>query len=83
MRHVALIFLTFVVLQRLRADPQETVGEVQERWQSAVLRDGEEPPAPWRACPPDLRATAQRLSFRAPVEQDRVGGIVACPSFAA
>ena len=57
-RHVALVFLTFVVLQHLRADPQETVGGVKARWQLAVLRDGEEPPTPLRACPPALRATA-------------------------
>jgi hypothetical protein len=39
-RHVALVFLTFVVLQLLRRDPQETVGAVKARWQGEVLRDG-------------------------------------------
>ena len=57
-RHVALVLRTFVVLQRLRHTPQETVGAVQARWQLAALRDGEPPPAPLRACPPALRATA-------------------------
>ena len=57
-RHVALVLLTFVVLQHLRRTPQETVGRVKARWQLAVLRDGEPPPTPLRACPPDLRATA-------------------------
>lgn len=57
-RHVALVFLTFVVLQRLRAGRQETVGGVKERWQLAALRDGQGPPPPLRACPAELRATA-------------------------
>src|SRR5581483_2097483 len=37
-RHVALVFLTFVVLQLLRCDPRETVGAVKARWQGEVLR---------------------------------------------
>jgi len=57
-RHVGLVFLTFVVVQLLRAASDESVGAVKERWQLAVLRDGEEPPAPLRACPPELRVTA-------------------------
>lgn len=57
-RHVALVLLTFVVLQHLRVTPEETVGGVKERWQLAVLRDGEPPPTPLRCCPPELRATA-------------------------
>jgi DDE superfamily endonuclease len=54
-RHVALVFLTFVVLQLLRREPQETVGAVKARWQGAVLRDGQTPPQPLRAAPPELR----------------------------
>lgn len=54
-RHVALVFLTFVVLQLLRREPQETVGAVKARWQGAVLRDGQTPPQPLRATPPELR----------------------------
>src|SRR5438067_2914160 len=54
-RHVALVFLTFVVLQLLRRDPQETVGAVKARWQSEVLRDGQTPPQPLRAVPPEFR----------------------------
>ena len=50
-RHVALVFLTFVVLQRLRHDPQETVGAVKGYWQGEVLRDGQAPPPPLRAAP--------------------------------
>jgi hypothetical protein len=54
-RHVALVFLTFVVLQVLRRDPQETVGAVKARWQGEVLRDGQAPPQPLRAAPPAFR----------------------------
>jgi hypothetical protein len=57
-RHIALVFVTFVVLQLLRLTPAESVGAVKERWQLAVIRDGEQPPAPLRACPPELRPTA-------------------------
>lgn len=61
-RHVALVFLTFVVLQLLRRDPQETVGAVKARWQADVLRDGELPPPPLRAAPPELRRKRPRRS---------------------
>src|SRR5688500_1689911 len=54
-RHVALVFLTFVVLQLLRRDPPETVGAVKARWQGEVLRDGQAPPQPLRAAPPEFR----------------------------
>jgi SRSO17 transposase len=57
-RHVALVLLAFVVLQRLRVDPAEPVGTVKERWQLAVTRQGELPPPPLKTCPPHLRATA-------------------------
>jgi SRSO17 transposase len=54
-RHVALVLLTFVVLQLLRRDPQETVGAVKTRWQAEVLRDGQAPPQPLRAAPLEFR----------------------------
>lgn len=54
-RHVALVLLTFVVLQVLRRDPQETVGPVKARWQDEILRDGQLPPPPLRATPPEFR----------------------------
>jgi hypothetical protein len=54
-RHVALVFLTFVVLQMLRRDSQETVGAVKARWQGEVLRAGQPPPQPLRAAPPEFR----------------------------
>ena len=54
-RHVALVFVSFVVLQLLRRDPQETVGAVKARWQGDVLRDGQAPPPPLRAAPPEFR----------------------------
>jgi DDE superfamily endonuclease len=54
-RHVALVFLAFVVLQLLRRDPQETAGAVKARWQAEVLRDGQAPPPPLRATPPEFR----------------------------
>lgn len=57
-RHVALVLLTFVVLQLLRRSANEPVGTVKERWQLAVIRAGEAPPTPLRACPPELRPTA-------------------------
>ena len=56
-RHVALVFLTFVVLQVLRRDSQQTVGVVKARWQGEVLRDGQAPPQPLRAAPPAFRRT--------------------------
>jgi hypothetical protein len=52
------VLLTFVVLQRLRARPQESVGAVKERWRMQLIADGEQEPVPLRACPRDLRATA-------------------------
>jgi len=57
-RHVALVLLTFVVLQLLRQTRNEPVGTVKERWQLAVIQDGERPPPPLRACPVELRACA-------------------------
>jgi hypothetical protein len=58
-RHVVgLVFLTFVVLQMMRRNPRESVGCVKERWQMAVVGDGELPPVQLNACPPHLRPTA-------------------------
>lgn len=57
-RHVTLVFLTFVVLQLLPTSSDETVAAVKERWQLIVLRNGELPPEPLRACPSHLRLTA-------------------------
>jgi hypothetical protein len=57
-RHVALVLLGFVVLQMLRQRPTEPLAAVKERWQLVVLRNGEAPPPPLRACPPELRPTA-------------------------
>jgi hypothetical protein len=57
-RHVGLVLLGFVVLQRLRIHPSESVAAVKERWQLAITRQGEQPPAPLKACPAHLRATA-------------------------
>lgn len=54
-RHVALVFLAFVVLQVLRRAPQETVGAVKARCQGEVLRDGQTPPPPLRATPSEFR----------------------------
>jgi hypothetical protein len=54
-RHIALVCLTFVALQLLRRDPQETVGAVKARWHDEVLRDGQAPPPPLRATPPAFR----------------------------
>jgi SRSO17 transposase len=57
-RHVALVLLAFVALQRLRQRPDECVSQVKHRWQLAVIQQGERRPAPLNACPPDLRSTA-------------------------
>jgi hypothetical protein len=57
-RHVGLVLLTFVVMQLMRRSAEESVGSVKERWQMALVRDGEPPPVPLKACPPHLRATA-------------------------
>ena len=57
-RHVALVLLTFVVLQLLRHSSDEPVGTVKERWQVAVIQDGERPPPPLSACPAELRVCA-------------------------
>jgi hypothetical protein len=57
-RHAGLVLLTFVVLQTLRADSEESVGAVKERWRLAVARDSEPSPVPLKACPPHLCLTA-------------------------
>jgi len=54
-RHVSLVLLSFAVLQFLRSSPSETVGQVKQRWQTAIARAGESPPPPLKACPPYLR----------------------------
>jgi hypothetical protein len=64
-RHVALVFLTFVVLQLLRRDPQETAGAVKARWQGEVLRAGQTPPAPLHAAPPEFRHSRDSLRLTA------------------
>jgi hypothetical protein len=57
-RHAILVLLAYVVLQLLRLMLSERVGAVKERWQLAVIHDGEAPPAPLRVCPPELRPAA-------------------------
>jgi hypothetical protein len=64
-RHVALVFVTFVVLQQLRRDPQDTVGAVKARCQDEVLRDGQAPPHPLRAAPRAFRRTRTPLQMTA------------------
>jgi len=64
-RHVALVFVAFVVLQRLRRDPRETAGAVKTRWQDEVLRDGQAPPPPLRAAPLEFRRTRAPLKLTA------------------
>jgi hypothetical protein len=67
-RPVALVWVTFVVLQLLRHAPQQPVGAVKARWHGAVLRDGHVPPTPLRAAPPEFRP-------RSSVQADRVGPV--------
>jgi DDE superfamily endonuclease len=57
-RHIALVLVGLVVLQQLRLDRAESVAAVKERWQLAITRQDEQPPAPLKACPAHLRATA-------------------------
>jgi hypothetical protein len=57
-RHVALVLVSFVVLQQLRVDRAESLAAVKERWQLTIARQGEPPPALLKACPAHLRATA-------------------------
>ena len=57
-RHVGVVLLAFVVLQRLRVTPKESLAAVKERWQLATLQNGQAAPAPLRACPRELRVTA-------------------------
>jgi hypothetical protein len=57
-RHVALVLVSVVVLQQLRVDRAESLAAVKERWQLTITRQGEPPPAPLKACPAHLRATA-------------------------
>ncbi|MFQ5873743.1 MAG: transposase [Dehalococcoidia bacterium] len=48
-RHVAFVLLTYVVLNELKVDPSETVGDVKERLQLEVIKAGDTPPEPLRA----------------------------------
>ena len=57
-RHVALVLVAFVVLQHLRLEPAESVAAVKERCQLTIIRHGERPPTPLKACPTHLRPTA-------------------------
>jgi SRSO17 transposase len=57
-RHVGFALLTFVVMQLMRQTAEESVSSVKERWQMALVQDGEPPPVPLKACPSHLRATA-------------------------
>ena len=43
-RHVAFVLLAFIVLQRLRLHPTETLGEVKDRLQREVMTGGLPPP---------------------------------------
>ena len=54
-RHVALVLLASIVLQLLRRAPQETMVAVKTCWQGELLRDGQSPPPPLRAMPPEFR----------------------------
>ena len=57
-RHVGLVLVAFVVLQMMRRNPEKSVGSVKERWQLRITQNGQSPPAPLKACPAHLRATA-------------------------
>jgi Transposase DDE domain len=57
-RHVGLVLLGFVVLQRLRTHPSEGLAAVKERWQLTLTHQGQPPPPPLKACPARFRPTA-------------------------
>lgn len=48
-RHVALVLLTYVMLNELKVDPSETAGDVKERLQLEVIKARHTPPEPLRA----------------------------------
>lgn len=48
-RHVAFVLLTYVVLNQLKLDSSETVGEVKERLQLHVVSGNASPPVPLKA----------------------------------
>jgi hypothetical protein len=56
-RHVALVMLTFVLMQRLRVTPTERVAHVKERCQLSIYQNKEQPPEPLRACPSEMRSS--------------------------
>jgi len=57
-RHVAFVLIAFVILQRLRLHPKETLGEVKNRLQRELITGGLPAPAPLRG----RVATAQLLT---------------------
>ncbi|HID83595.1 MAG TPA: hypothetical protein EYP54_00480 [Anaerolineales bacterium] len=57
-RHVAFVLLAFVVLQRPRRHPKETLGEVKDRLQRELFTGGLPAPTPLRG----KVATAQLLT---------------------
>jgi hypothetical protein len=49
---------------RTKLQLAEQMVAVKERWQLEIVRDGEPPPTPLKACPHHLRATAYVLSVK-------------------
>jgi hypothetical protein len=47
-RHVAFVMIAFIILQRLRLRPKETLGEVKDRLQRELITGGLPAPAPLR-----------------------------------
>jgi len=47
-RHVAFVLIAFIILQRLRLHPKETLGEVKDRLQRELITGGLPAPAPLR-----------------------------------
>jgi hypothetical protein len=56
--HVAFVLLSFILLQRFRQFPEETLGVVKERLQMQVFTGGLRPPAPLRGKVADYQLTA-------------------------
>ena len=55
--HVAFVLLAFILLQRFRRSPKETLGTVKERLQMQVFTGGFPPPAPLKGKAPLSRLT--------------------------
>jgi hypothetical protein len=71
-RHVAFSLIAFIVLQRLRLCPEETLGEVKDRLQREVMSGGTPPPPVKGRVAATQLVSAQVLIVK---EQQPAGGL--------